>query len=151
MSNFDRISVANLIKEAPHFIIPSYQRGYRWERKQVTDLLNDLRQFVTDGNSKNSCYYLQPIVIKKASWKNADGNNIDGWEVLDGQQRLTTMYLLLQYIIENELKRSEQKYFDEHLMLFALSLISKTLSVRTISIATTSLKQKRQSKNGLGH
>ena len=114
MSNFDRISVANLIKEAPHFIIPSYQRGYRWERKQVTDLLNDLRQFVTDGNSKNSCYYLQPIVIKKASWKNADGNNIDGWEVLDGQQRLTTMYLLLQYIIENELKRSEQKYFDEH-------------------------------------
>lgn len=107
MSNFDRISVANLIKEAPHFIIPSYQRGYRWERKQVTDLLNDLRQFVTDGNSKNSCYYLQPIVIKKASWKNADGNNIDGWEVLDGQQRLTTMYLLLQYIIENELKRSE--------------------------------------------
>lgn len=114
MSNFDRISVANLIKEAPHFIIPSYQRGYRWERKQVTDLLNDLRQFVTDGNSKNSCYHLQPIVIKKASWKNADGNNIDGWEVLDGQQRLTTMYLLLKYIIENELKRSEQKYFDEH-------------------------------------
>lgn len=70
-----------------NFFIPSYQRGYRWDKDQVEDLLNDLFEFITTSKSKEEKYCLQPIVVKQL----ADGR----YEVLDGQQRLTTIYILL--------------------------------------------------------
>ena len=69
------------------FFIPSYQRGYRWTKRQVKDLLNDIKEF-SDVN-KNTWYCLQPIVVKK---------NENKWDVIDGQQRLTTIYLILHYL-----------------------------------------------------
>ena len=68
------------------FVIPSYQRGYRWEPKQVRTLLEDIRY--SDGKP----YCLQPVVVRKRD----DGK----YELIDGQQRLTTIYLLLKYIKE---------------------------------------------------
>jgi hypothetical protein len=80
-------SVNDLLKE--RFFIPSYQRGYRWTEIQVTDLLNDLWEFQaqSDKMEKSGFYCLQPLVIKTKP----DGS----WEVVDGQQRLTTIYLIL--------------------------------------------------------
>jgi len=74
------------------FNIPEYQRGYRWEKKQVEDLLNDFKDFI-DKRSANlikekEFYCLQPIVVYKTS--------DDHYDVIDGQQRLTTLYLILQ-------------------------------------------------------
>lgn len=66
------------------FVIPSYQRGYRWERKQVQTLLND----IMDNGDKAYC--LQPVVVRKRD----DGK----FELIDGQQRLTTIYILLNYL-----------------------------------------------------
>ena len=79
------------------FFIPSYQRGYRWESKQVEDLLHDLEEFVasTDAN-----YYLQPLVVRPNHWKDNNGLSHEVWEVLDGQQRLTTLLLLLRCLNE---------------------------------------------------
>ncbi|PRM94203.1 DUF262 domain-containing protein [Aliarcobacter cryaerophilus] len=75
------------------FFIPSYQRGYRWTEQQVKELLEDIWEFAQDVESnKNSGFYcLQPIVIKKS--KEVDFT----WDVIDGQQRLTTIYILLKY------------------------------------------------------
>lgn len=74
------------------FNIPEYQRGYRWEKKQVEDLLNDLKDFIDRRNAalikEKEFYCLQPIVVYKTS----DNH----YEVIDGQQRLTTLYLILQ-------------------------------------------------------
>lgn len=67
--------VSDFLDNNHHFWIPSYQRGYRWDSKQVEDLLEDLYQFANDENPENKKYFLQPIVVKK---------NDDGWEVLDG-------------------------------------------------------------------
>ncbi len=64
------------------FFVPGYQRGYRWGIDEVTRLLDDIKQ--RDGN-----YYLQPVVVKR------DGQR---WELIDGQQRLTTLFLILRYI-----------------------------------------------------
>jgi hypothetical protein len=71
------------------FYIPSYQRGYRWTKQQVTDLLNDLWEFQSKSENEDKArfYCLQPIVVKKL-------NNGD-WELVDGQQRLTTIFLIL--------------------------------------------------------
>ena len=79
------------------FIIPSYQRGYRWERKQVETLLND----IIDNSDKQYC--LQPLVLRKI-----DENK---YELIDGQQRLTTIYLLLCYI-QKEYKPKLQINFN---------------------------------------
>ena len=72
-----------------NFHIPSYQRGYRWTEQQVKDLLDDIDEFdlTKDGNF----YCLQPLVVK---YNNYENNYI----VIDGQQRLTTIYLILQYL-----------------------------------------------------
>lgn len=70
------------------FNIPEYQRGYRWEKKQVEDLLNDLKYFIKKKSDKKEFYCLQPIVVYKT-----DENSYD---VIDGQQRLTTLYLILK-------------------------------------------------------
>lgn len=71
-----------------NFIIPSYQRGYRWTPDQVNDLLNDI-----DGNPKGKGYCLQPLVVKLKE-KNEQENSVT-YELIDGQQRLTTFYLIL--------------------------------------------------------
>lgn len=74
------------------FNIPEYQRGYRWEKKQVHDLLNDIKDFIQRRDSglvkPKEFYCLQPIVV----FKIADNE----YDVIDGQQRLTTLYLILK-------------------------------------------------------
>lgn len=72
------------------FFIPGYQRGYRWSQRQVEDLLEDIREFQLGGESKpkGSFYCLQPLVVRKME----SGE----WELIDGQQRLTTRFLILK-------------------------------------------------------
>ncbi|HOK85747.1 DUF262 domain-containing protein [Tenuifilum sp.] len=87
------------------FFIPSYQRGYRWTERQVEDLLNDVWDFITKtGKKDNEWYCLQPVVVKKTN---------NHYEVLDGQQRLTTIFLILKHLerfIESEKKSFEIEY-----------------------------------------
>ncbi len=72
------------------FYIPTYQRGYRWDVQQVEDLLNDLYEFKNSANtSAGEFYCLQPIVVKKRG---------DQYDVIDGQQRLTTILIILKYL-----------------------------------------------------
>lgn len=108
-SNFCPKPVAELITTKYHFVIPSYQRGYRWEEKQVIDLLEDICEFAKQD--KEDSYYLQPLVVKPCKWTDTDGVQIDAWEVLDGQQRLTTLRLILMFIFEYGLMPLEKKIF----------------------------------------
>ncbi|MFD2938472.1 DUF262 domain-containing protein [Flavobacterium sp.] len=73
------------------FIIPHYQRGYRWEKQEVEELLDDLWNFQKTSNN-GEFYCLQPVVLQKVD------DNI--YNVLDGQQRLTTIYLILAFLEE---------------------------------------------------
>ena len=65
------------------FYVPSYQRGYRWGEDEVNRLLDDVFQ----NGQKNYC--LQPVVVRKKD---------DTFELVDGQQRLTTIYLIYKYM-----------------------------------------------------
>ena len=67
------------------FIVPSYQRGYRWGTDEINHLLADLKAF----NDHEGHYCLQPVVIMSRS----DGS----FELIDGQQRFTTLYLIYYY------------------------------------------------------
>ena len=64
------------------FTVPAYQRGYRWGEKQVRELLEDIY-------SSDQSLCLQPIVVKRKG---------DKYELIDGQQRLTTLYLIYRFM-----------------------------------------------------
>jgi hypothetical protein len=83
-------SIRELLDE--RFVVPSYQRGYRWTRRQVVELLDDLYSFQRGGDAlpKESFYCLQPVVVLARD----DGR----WELIDGQQRLTTIALILHFL-----------------------------------------------------
>ncbi len=91
-------NIADLLGQK--FYIPGYQRGYRWQPGQVIALLDDIWEFYLKTKKKHNSegvkYCLQPLVV-------AYKQDSDEWEVIDGQQRLTTVFLLLQSLdMENE-------------------------------------------------
>lgn len=84
-----------------NFFIPDYQRGYRWAASEAEQMLSDFKEFCKRKKDEGEFYCLQPIVVKKKTWsKEYDGQTktIDGYEVIDGQQRLTTLYILLKCV-----------------------------------------------------
>ncbi len=88
------------------FYIPAYQRGYRWSTIQVKELLDDIWEFSQSGDDKASFYCLQPVVVVKG-----DGH----WEVVDGQQRLTTLYVILHYLEKEHLRRELKEAYKKSL------------------------------------
>jgi hypothetical protein len=84
---------------AGEFFVPSYQRGYRWGPDEVTRLLDYIHE------SAGSKYFLQPVVVK--------GRDDGKWELVDGQQRLTTLSLILRYI-QRHLPTASLKYSLEY-------------------------------------
>jgi hypothetical protein len=85
--------------------IADYQRGYRWTPQQVTLLLDDLWEFLQESGSrsKDAFYCLQPLVIKP------DG---DRFEVVDGQQRLTTILLILTFFNQRRVEEEREQLFS---------------------------------------
>lgn len=131
MNTLELKSIAELQDMA--FYIPAYQRGYRWTQQQVKDLLKDILEFSGKKGNAN-IYCLQPLVIvKRLSDEDSvmkriheakDLNEVrhllkEQWEVVDGQQRLTTIRLILEvlqqphfYDIEYETRKNSASFLD---------------------------------------
>lgn len=80
-----------------NYYIPNYQRGYRWGKDEVTKLLDDIWDFASHGKSEFYC--LQPLIILPQEPSDTEKTKL--YEVLDGQQRLTTLNLIVHYINEH--------------------------------------------------
>jgi len=78
------------------FFVARYQRGYRWGEAEVRRLLDDIER------SEGKPYSLQPIVVKRRP----EGD----WELVDGQQRLTTLYLVFLFMQRERLQNAEPRY-----------------------------------------
>lgn len=100
-----------------NFHVPSYQRGYRWGEDEVTRLLDDVFQ----NGKKNYC--LQPVVVRKKG---------DFFELVDGQQRLTTLYLIYKYM------KNANPFFSEP----AFSLTYETREQSTDFLKTIDMTKK---------
>src|SRR5690606_25528605 len=87
MENTSALKSINELKDT-NFLVEHYQRGYKWTSNEVKQLLDDINEFEGQG-----FYCLQPVVVKKANEK---------VELIDGQQRITTIYLILSYLEESQ-------------------------------------------------
>lgn len=93
-----------------HFFIPNYQRGYKWREKDVEYLIEDIAEIAEYDHSD---YCLQPIVVAP-NWKQkvcpTCGHVIDsaeeGYILVDGQQRLTTIWLIINWAMHNNFQVS---------------------------------------------
>lgn len=104
MNNIELKAIKDLIGMS--FYIPNYQRGYRWGVQQVKDLLKDIKEF---NEEEAGFYCIQPLVVSKREYdilkrikeEAQDLATVEhllkgSWEVIDGQQRLTTIYIILK-------------------------------------------------------
>ena len=93
--------------------IPDYQRGYKWTEANVLALLNDINGFEQANASQFYC--LQNITITKI-----EGENY--YNVIDGQQRLTTLFILLSYLGYSDIVSGKLEYaIRENTEIFLLS------------------------------
>jgi len=84
ISELHIIEADSSIFKSVKYLIPLYQRDYAWEEKQIVQLIEDI-----DDVNLNDSYYIGSLIVA----------NHDGvYEVVDGQQRLTTLFLLLNYL-----------------------------------------------------
>lgn len=88
-NNLDLVAISEL--KGYSFIIPYQQRGYKWTENNITLLLDDLNQFI---KSNEKMYCLQPVAVVE---KKDNGNT--KYSVIDGQQRLTSLYLIYKYLV----------------------------------------------------
>lgn len=94
-----------------YYNIPEYQRGYKWTVENASVLLSDLKNFhesLTDGEKRSNVgngkfYCLQNITLFKNNVRNC-------YNVVDGQQRLTTLMILLAWLDKADLVKEKLKY-----------------------------------------
>lgn len=98
------------------FFVDNYQRGYKWKEEQVENLLDDIHEF---DEKENAFYSLQPVVVKHH--RNSKTKK-SYWELIDGQQRITTIYMILTYLkydkkyhIDYETRESSARFLTESL------------------------------------
>ena len=94
----DQMAVSDLL-DGRTFFIPSYQRGYRWTKTQIYDLCNDLLEYaLKPDKDPKSFYSLQPLIVRRGN-KEINGKETDVIEVIDGQQRLTSIYIIYRALM----------------------------------------------------
>ncbi|MGJ1410135.1 DUF262 domain-containing protein [Sphingobacterium thalpophilum] len=110
------------------FVIAGYQRGYKWRKKEILELLNDIHEF----DATKGIYCLQPIILKPivSEVKTIELQD-QRWdiykenEIIDGQQRTTSLFIILkflkyssfldsaiEYTIDYKIRRLSQQFLE---------------------------------------
>ena len=82
------MSVKQLFEDEKQYIVPIYQRDYAWTHKEAKQLIDDIRDYIDNKDNKERSYYIGSLVVY------SKGDNL--YEVVDGQQRLTTLTIMLR-------------------------------------------------------
>ena len=134
-------TVGEIASSGMAFFIPAYQRGYRWGEDEVRALFDDIEEFLK--KDEGGFYCLQPLIVRKRDIfkpgpslesivSGGEGENQSGktpefvYELIDGQQRLTTIWLLLfalnegtpPYQVFYEIPRKVDRDFLSHAKVF---------------------------------
>ncbi|GHH43809.1 DUF262 domain-containing protein [Helicobacter pylori] len=90
------------IFQAEGYIIPNYQRDYAWKDKNFTDLWEDLEEAI-EYNKKGYGHFIGTMVVAK----NEDNKKL--YDIIDGQQRMTTIFMLLHVLASKQNEKDKQE------------------------------------------
>ena len=123
-------SIKELLLGNNKYVIPIYQRNFAWGEKEISQLITDISDYANENKDKDkdkqACYYIGTLIVDKK-----DNGSL---EIIDGQQRLTTLYILLS-LIKNEYSTEEnyKKYFrDIEELKLNLTFDSRPKSTNTL-------------------
>ncbi|WP_366182959.1 DUF262 domain-containing HNH endonuclease family protein [Flavobacterium ovatum] len=99
-------SIEKLLNGDSLYVIPPYQRNYAWGEEQITQLIQDIIDYLPKGKSSKVNYYIGTLIVYER-----EQNNSIVYETIDGQQRLTTLSILTS-VIQNK-KNYRIEWFDK--------------------------------------
>lgn len=117
------------------YVIPRYQRNYAWEEKEITQLIQDVLDFALDEDKSEANYYIGTLVVYERSH-----NGHTYYETIDGQQRLTTLNLLISAFKRNFHHIKNVKDFDFQLNLTFDSRVKSTNTLEAIANAGSGIE-----------
>lgn len=88
-NDISQLSIRELLSGGTNYIIPMYQRNYAWDEGEITQLIQDVIDYLPETRN----YYIGTLVV----FERTDGRR-SVYETIDGQQRLTTLSLLASYL-----------------------------------------------------
>lgn len=94
------------LKDDEYMVIPSYQRGYEWDADDIRILLDDIANFTVAGLDDDKFYCLQHITLIKKNDK--DGHTF--YNIVDGQQRITTLAIILSFYGKGQMFGDKLRY-----------------------------------------
>lgn len=107
MSNNNNLKSYNIkeLLDNNKYVIPIYQRNFAWRKNEISQLIMDISDYANENKYKQACYYIGTLIV--------DRKDNGSLEIIDGQQRLTTLYILLS-LIKNEYSTKEEckEYFS---------------------------------------
>lgn len=120
-------SIKSLLRDSGKYLIPIYQRNYAWGEKEITQLIQDIIDYVPkgSGDSQGQNYYLGTLVVYE---RKQEAEIL--FETVDGQQRLTTLSLLAS-VLKNKFEEVDMRWFES----LNLSYESRKLSSASLEAA----------------
>lgn len=85
----------SVFNEGVSYVIPLYQRAFAWSDDEINTLIDDIRGF--EKTEDGSAYYLGSLIVSKQENRKKKGGPVY-YEVIDGQQRLTALFLILSFL-----------------------------------------------------
>lgn len=123
-SGIKELAIQQLLSDSAAYIVPMYQRNYAWEEGEIKQLIQDVVDYQQKGNAR---YYIGTLVV----YKRKNGQ----FEVIDGQQRFTTLSLLATYLKNRAVKDSTSPNMDWYKKL-NLEFESRPKSTSTLTALT---------------
>lgn len=114
-------SIKDLLSDSARYLVPMYQRNYAWGEGEITQLVQDILDYQPkkDPAGKPQTYYIGTLVV----FKRSDGR----YEVIDGQQRFTTLSLLVNWLKHNRNLAGVINWYDS----VNLEFESRPISTKT--------------------
>ena len=118
--DLEELNIKQLFQTEEKYTIPIYQRNYAWDEKQIVQLIDDINDYI--GVPKEQKYYIGSLVVYRRDDRKM--------EVIDGQQRLTTLFILMS-VLKNS--------FEQDISLDSnfLNFESRKKSSKTLKLVLT--------------
>jgi uncharacterized protein with ParB-like and HNH nuclease domain len=108
--DYKPLPISELFANNQYYIVPKYQRNFAWTDEEVSELMSDLIEAWQDFPEER--YLLGQIIVCPAKEKLENQNKLNQWDLIDGQQRCTTLYILTLIAakyLQNNLPESPQR------------------------------------------